>query len=158
MDPSVGFACVSRGEGDQCDWTGACPQFIKPKGQVQRENLLSRQENPARLRIQQDFQALDNRVEYLLDLVKQHTPSSPAVTKPEIAPVTNYHVDDIATQLSRFTLNQAIPQLLAERPLPNPNSQISIKEVCMRFFPFHFLFPSSLLDLSTTRSPTENLL
>ncbi|OAV99063.1 hypothetical protein, variant [Puccinia triticina 1-1 BBBD Race 1] len=124
------FACVSRGEGDQCDWTGASPQFIKSKGQVHRDHFLSRQENPARLRIQQDIQALDTRVEYLLDLVKQHTPSSTAaVTKPEIVPVTNYHVDDIATQLSRFTLNQAIPQLPIERPLSNPNAQISVKEV-----------------------------
>jgi len=123
------FACVSRGEGDQCDWTGASPQFIKPKGQVAREHQQSRQGNPARLRIQQDFQALDSRVEYLLDLVKQHTPSNAATTKPEIVPVTNYHIDDIATQLSRFTLNQAIPQLPADRPLANPNSQISIKEV-----------------------------
>lgn len=129
MEPSAGFACVSRGEGDQCDWTGASPQFIKPKGQVAREHQQSRQGNPARLRIQQDFQALDSRVEYLLDLVKQHTPSNAATTKPEIVPVTNYHIDDIATQLSRFTLNQAIPQLPADRPLANPNSQISIKEV-----------------------------
>ncbi|PLW07898.1 hypothetical protein PCANC_03733 [Puccinia coronata f. sp. avenae] len=157
------FACVSRGEGDQCDWTGACPQFIKPKGQVQRENLLSRQENPARLRIQQDFQALDNRVEYLLDLVKQHTPSSPAVTKPEIAPVTNYHVDDIATQLSRFTLNQAIPQLLAERPLPNPNSQISIKEVEeyaeeeeRKSKPSAFTFNIGSGSLANTPGPTKH--
>lgn len=129
MEPSAGFACVSRGEGDQCDWTGASPQFIKPKGQVAREHQQNRQGNPARLRIQQDFQALDTRVEYLLDLVKQHTPSDAAITKPEIVPVTNYHIDDIATQLSRFTLNQAIPQLPADRPLANPNSQISIKEV-----------------------------
>lgn len=43
--------------------------------------------------------------------------------------MTNYHVDDIATQLSRFTLNQAIPQLPIERPLSNPNAQISVKEV-----------------------------
>ncbi|POW06701.1 hypothetical protein PSHT_10274 [Puccinia striiformis] len=54
---------------------------------------------------------------------------STAATKPEIAPVTDYHVDDIATQLGRFTLNQAIPQLPVERSLPNPNPQISIKEV-----------------------------
>ncbi|KAI7953629.1 hypothetical protein MJO28_006176 [Puccinia striiformis f. sp. tritici] len=123
------FACVSRGEGDQCDWTGASPQFIKPKGQTHRDHFSNRQENPARLRIQRDYQELDSRVESLLDLVKQHTPSSTAAPKPEIAPVTNYHVDDIATQLSRFTLNQAIPQLPVDRSLPNPNSQISIKEV-----------------------------
>ncbi|EFP86345.2 uncharacterized protein PGTG_12301 [Puccinia graminis f. sp. tritici CRL 75-36-700-3] len=124
------FACVSRGEGDQCDWTGASPQFIKPKGQIHRDHFLSRQENPARLRIHQDLQALDTRLEYLTDLVKQHAPSSAsAVNKPETVPVTNYHVDDIATQLSRFTLNQAIPQFPPERPLTNPNAQISIKEV-----------------------------
>lgn len=131
MDPPSGLACVSRGEGDKCDWSDASPQFIRPKGsQVHPSHLLARHENPARLRVKHDLWELDSRVELLLETVKRLAPATSAeLSRPETVPATNYHLDDIATQLSRFTLNQAIPQLPLNRLESNPNSQISVKEV-----------------------------